>query len=324
MDIAKDIKDRIVGAANALYDEVQRAAFPTVAAVRARAGVDMNAASVVMRDWRRAQTAQTAPIAVEVPDKVRATSSVALNTLWAEAQAMANESLLAAQAGWDAERAEAETLRGELAAAFDAKEAELAEAKQQIATLQAEAEEAGKRMQELQAQLASANERAGTAEARSQEIERRATDLRTELDRTHEQARAESEKFSGDIRKLQDELRSEREKGAVEVARARADFDQVRNELVGTKAKADAEAAVHVEQSKQTAAEAHRLVERMTKAEAERDAARQVAAEAREEAARLKGKNEALESVQADMARMAQGQGGRKKQRSTPEPPAPR
>ena len=311
MDIAKDIKDRIVGAANALYDEVQRTTFPTVAAVRARASVDMNATSVVMRDWRRAQTAQTAPIAVEVPDKVRATSSVALNTLWAEAQAMANESLFAAQAGWDAERAEAETLRGELAAAFDAKEAELAEAKQQIATLQAEAEEAGKRMQELQAQLASANERAGTAEARSQEIERRANDLRVELDRTHEQARAESEKLSGDIRKLQDEIRDERAKGVADVARARSDLDQVRTELVATKAKTDAEAAVHAEQRRQAAAEAHRLIERMNKAEADRDAARQVAAEAREEAARLKGKNEALESVQADLARLAQGQGGK-------------
>ena len=57
----------------------------------------------------------------------------------------------------------------------------------------------------------------------------------------------------------------------------------------------------------------------MNKAEADRDAARQVAAEAREEAARLRGKNEALESMQADLARLAQGQGG-KKQQPTPPP----
>jgi len=312
MDIAKDIKDRIIVAANALYEEGQRADFPTVAAVRARAGVDMNAASVVMRDWRRSQTAQAAPLAVEVPDKVRATSSAALATLWAEAQTMANESLLAAQAAWDAERAEAETLRGELAAAFDAKEKELEATQQQIATLQAEAAHAAKRMQELQAELASANERAGTAEARSQEIERRANDLRAELGRTHDQARVDSDKLSGDIRGLQGELQAERERAAAEVARARADLDQVRTELVATKAKTDAEAAANAEQRKQAAAEAHRLVERMNKAEADRDAARQVAAEAREEAARLKGRNEALESVQADLARLAQGQGGKK------------
>ena len=312
MDIAKDIKSRIVTAANALYEEGQRADFPTVAAVRARAGVDMNAASVAMRDWRRSQTAQAATLAVEVPDKVRATSSAALATLWAEAQTMANESLLVAQSAWDAERAEAEALRSELAAAFDAKETELTAAHQQIATLQAKAVNGTKRLQDFQADLALANERAGTAEARSQEIERRANDLRAELDRTHDQARIEGEKLSGDLRCLQDELRAEREKGVAEVALARADLDQARTELVGAKAKTDAEAAAHAEQRKQVAAETHRLIERMNKAEANRDAARQVAAEAREEAARLKGKNEALESVQADLARLAQGQGGKK------------
>lgn len=311
MDVAKDIKDRIVTAAEALYDEAKRITKPSVAAVRSRAAVDMNAASAVMKEWRRAQTAQAATLAVEVPEKVRGTNSSALASLWAEAQKMANESLMAAQAGWDVERAEAETFRGELAAAFDAKETELTVAQQQIAVLQTEGEDAGKRMQDLQAQLASANERAGTAEARSQGIERRANDLRAELDRTHDQARAESEKLSGDIRKLQDEIRDERAKGATDVARARADIDQARTELVTTKAKTDAEAAVYAEQRKQAAAEAHRLVERMNKAEADRDAARQVAADAREEAARLKGKNEALETAQADLARLAQGQGGK-------------
>ena len=49
MDIAQEIKDRITTAANALYEEAGRAEFPTVAAVRARASADMNAASIVMR-----------------------------------------------------------------------------------------------------------------------------------------------------------------------------------------------------------------------------------------------------------------------------------
>lgn len=306
MDIAKDIKDRIVSAANALYEEGQRAAFPTVAAVRARAGVDMNAASVVMRDWRRSQTAQAAPLAVEVPDRVRATSSAALATLWAEAQTMANESLLAAQAAWDAERAEAEALRGELAAAFDTKEAELVLAQQQIATLQAEAVQASQRMQDLQTKLAAANERAGTAEARAQEIERRISDLRTELDRAHEQARADGERLSAEIRSLQDEVRAQRDRGAAEITQARSDLDHVRNDLAATKAKADVETAAYTEQRKQAAAESHRLVERMNKAEADRDAARQVAADAREEAARLRGKNEALESMQIELARLVE------------------
>ena len=46
MDIAQDIKDRITVAADALYEELGRSEFPTVAAVRSRAATDMNAASM--------------------------------------------------------------------------------------------------------------------------------------------------------------------------------------------------------------------------------------------------------------------------------------
>ena len=84
------------------------------------------------------------------------------------------------------------------------------------------------------------------------------------------------------------------------MACARADLDQARADLAATKAGADAEVAAHAEQRSQAAAEAHRMIERTNKAEADRDAARQAAAHALEEAARLQGKNEALESVQAD------------------------
>lgn len=48
-----------------------------------------------------------------------------------------------------------------------------------------------------------------------------------------------------------------------------------------------------------------------TKSKADRDAARQAAADPQhEEAARLQGKNEALESVQADLARQVHGHDG--------------
>ena len=76
----------------------------------------MNAASIVMRQWRRAQTTQSAFVALDLPDKVRTAHSVALAFLLAEAeaQALANTGLSAAQAAWDTERAEAEALRSEL------------------------------------------------------------------------------------------------------------------------------------------------------------------------------------------------------------------
>ena len=136
MNIDSGIKDRITTAANALYEEAARSAFPTVAEVRARAGSDMNAASLVMREWRRAQTVQAAPVVVEVPGKVQAAHHAALAVLWAEAQALANERLLSAQTAWDAERVEAETLRGELSAAFEdqRRELEAAEAARDAAT----------------------------------------------------------------------------------------------------------------------------------------------------------------------------------------------
>ncbi len=305
MDIAKDIRDRITAAASALYEEAERSDFPTVAAVRARAGVDMNAASIVMREWRRAQMAPASPLMIEVPEKVRTSSAAAVASLWAEAQSLANESLLSAQAVWEAERSEAETLRGELSAAFDAKDIELRAALSEITRAQAAIAESLERTRGLTEQLASLSERASTAEARAKEIERRADDLRAELERVHTQSKAERDKLSGDVTAAQAELKTEHERSTAEITRMRGEFDQVRGELVGVRAKAEADAVRQVEMRAQHAAEVGTLTERMNKVEAERDAARQAMSEAREEAARLSGKVEAMAAVHADLTRLA-------------------
>ena len=299
MDIAKDIRDRITAAASALYEEAERSDFPTVAAVRSRAGVDMNAASIVMREWRRAQMVPASPLMIEVPEKVRTSSAVALASLWAEAQSLANESLLSAQAVWEAERSEAETLRGELSAAFDAKDIELRAALSEITRAQAAVAESLERTRGLTEQLASLNELASTAEARAKEIERRADDLRAELERVHTQSKADRDKLSGDVTAAQAELKTERERSTGELTRVRGDLDQVRGELVGIKAKAEADAARQSEVREQYAGELARLTEQMRQAESERDAARKAASDAREEAARLSGKIEAMEGARA-------------------------
>ena len=285
MDIGQEIKDRIIAAANALYEEAGRVEFPTVAAVRARASADMNAASIVMREWRRAQTAQAAPVTVEVPDKVRAANLTAMSVLWAEAQALANESLLTAQVAWDAERAEAEALRGELSEAFEGQRRELEAVQKQVAL---QTEEIAKQVAETDAsrvELAKATERAGTAEARAIEIERRANDLAAELERVHAEGKVE------------------RERQASELARLQADLGQVRGELVSVKASAEAERQQHAEQRKATAAEALRVAERMTKAEADRDQERRDAGKAREEAARLQGMVDAMTAQHSELMR---------------------
>ena len=233
MDIAQDIKDRITVAANALYEELARSEFPTVAAVRSRAATDMNAASIVMRQWRRAQTTQSAPVAVDVPDKVRTAHGVALASLWSEAQALANTGLSAAQAAWDTERAEAEALRGELSDAFEAQHRELETAQAQIARHIEQQTRQQAQDEALRSELAQANQRAGTAEARAVEIERRANDLATELQRLH--ADLTSTKAAAEAERQQHtEQRKQSAQEALRVAermtKAEADRDQERRE----------------------------------------------------------------------------------------------
>ena len=147
MDVPSEAKERIVAAANALYQEAGAKEFPTVAAVRARAGTDMNATSTVMREWRRSHTSQAAPVAVEIPEKLRMANGASLASLWSEAQALANESLQSAQAIWDADRSEAETLRAQLSEAFDSGRRELEAAQALVAS---QAEQIAKHQAEIQ------------------------------------------------------------------------------------------------------------------------------------------------------------------------------
>ena len=304
MDIGQEIKDRIIAAANALYEGAGRVEFPTVAAVRARASADMNAASIVMREWRRAQTAQAAPVAVEVPDKVRAANMNAVAVLWAEAQALANESLLTAQAAWDAERAEAEALRGELSEAFEGQRRELEAAQTQVAAQTKEIAKQVAQVDTARAELAKVTERAGTAEARAIEIERRANDLAAELERVHAEGKVE------------------RERQASELARLQVDLNQVRGDLAGIKESAEADRQQNAEQRKATAAETLRVVERMTKAESDRDQERRDAGKAREEAARLQGMVDAMTTQHSELMRAVVAAGETRKAETPAAPPA--
>ena len=233
MDIAQDIKDRITVAADALYEELARSEFPTVAAVRSRAATDMNAASIVMRQWRRAQTTQSAPVAIDVPDKVRTAHGLALASVWSEAQALANTGLSVAQAAWDTERGEAEALRAELSDAFEAQHRDLETAQAQIARQIEQHTHQQAHCEALRAELAQASQRAGTAEARAIEIERRANDLASELQRLH--ADLASTKAAVETERQQHtEQRKHSAQEALRVAermtQAEADRDQERRE----------------------------------------------------------------------------------------------
>ncbi|QSQ62217.1 DNA-binding protein [Xanthomonas translucens] len=302
MEISKDTRDRIFAAADSLYDQAGRSAFPTVDAVRKAARVNMNDASAGMKEWRRAQTAQAAPVAVQVPEAVQQASSAALASLWQEAQELANESLRAAQAGWDAERVEAETLNKQMADAYEAQATELEAAQARIGELEAAARQAAeqaegqrKQIEGARAALTDMQQRAATAEARAGE-------LRTELDHAHQearQARAERDKAQDKAAASADQVEALRAEHQKVNEAAASQLDQVRGELAKVRAKADAERETHQEQRKAVAAEAHRQAERLTATQAERDTARKEAAQAREEAATLRGRLDALETVMA-------------------------
>jgi chromosome segregation ATPase len=284
IQIPTDVRERIITAAANLFEQMGRQTMPTVDAVRRVARVDMNAASAVMKEWRRAQTAQATPVAVTVPEAVQQASSAAVATIWQQAQGLANESLRNAQAAWDTERGELDAMRQELAEAF---ERQLGELEATAAALAAEKDAAEKQAQELAAvrqELVAAQEQAHTAAARAQEIERRAAELRTELDRAHQEADQAH-------RALTDQQKANQA--------VTAQLDQVRAELAKVQAKTEAVEQAHQEQRKQTATEAHRIAERLTAAQAERDQAKREAAQAREEAARLAGHIAALKEQSA-------------------------
>ena len=56
VEINEETRNRIIAAANQLFEQAGRASFPTVDAVRRTARANMNDASAVMKDWRRMQT----------------------------------------------------------------------------------------------------------------------------------------------------------------------------------------------------------------------------------------------------------------------------
>ncbi len=93
MDPSQDARDRILAAADALYEQAGREVFLTVDAVRKAAKANMNEASTVMKEWRRTQ-ARPASVAVQVPEPVQQAAGLAVVAIWQAAQEVANDALL--------------------------------------------------------------------------------------------------------------------------------------------------------------------------------------------------------------------------------------
>ena len=279
MDINPEIRERILNAAQQLFEGSGRLELPTVDAVRRLSKTNMNDASAVMKEWRRLQIVSASAAVVSVPDRVQQASQSALSALWTEAQELANEALNVAQTAWDAERAEAEKLRVELSSAFETQGAELEALRGRLSEVETEAAAAAAAAErarvESAQQVVVLTDSAHTATARAQEIEKRAEDLKTAL-----QAAQASEQ------RLTAEVEAERRQHGV----TREHVTAVPTELVTVKARAEAQAGVQLEQG-----------ERLKRVEADLAAARSTAAAAREEAAQLRGQAEALTTQHAEL-----------------------
>lgn len=267
-----EARNRIIAAADRLYEAGGKVDFPTVDAVRREARADMNTTSSVMKEWRRMQTATPAAVVVAVPERLQDAMQAALVTVWATAQEIAAEALAAAKAAWETERAEAETLRAELSLAYENQADELAGAQERIDKLDDTGKLLAMELVAVRTELAGAEEQAHMAEARAQEIERRAGELRAELDRSH----ADVEALRAELVKAGDQLRDEKA----------ANQERV-NELAGQVAQANADVVRHDalrSRSDETAGELR----------AELAGARTDAATAREKAAQMQGELDAL------------------------------
>jgi colicin import membrane protein len=225
-DIPGDIIKRIAVAADQLYEEGDRSAFPTVDAVRRKACVNMNDASNVMRAWRRAQSTAAAPLTSSIPTALQEANHAMLTALWNSATNAANTNLQTAQAGWEQERAEAEACRLQLATAFDGQTEELSSAQQANANLEerfvlqgAQLHAAHAEIDKLSQEAHDLKSRASTAEIRSNELAQRAEDLKAALahahagaDQARDDAKYRTDAADATITQLRDELRQTKER----------------------------------------------------------------------------------------------------------------
>lgn len=299
--IPDEIRERIIGAADRLYDESGREKHPSVDAVRRLARADMNTTSLVVKEWKRQQTEKPAPVPVAVPDQVQRAGAEALATVWAVAHELSNTSLTEAESKWAVERAAQEIMRLDLSLSFDAQTIEIEDLKAALLDANRHAADAMDINQALRAeieslQIALAASKAETVleEARAVEIEVRATDLKAELERSH----AETEVVRGELSAARLSHLAEKKQleavAAQELETSRQTLEASRVEVATLHAKIEATETAQQDLRQSQAQEANRQAERFIKLQTERDCAVSGMAVAREVAAKAEGQIEAL------------------------------
>jgi len=297
MDINTEIRTRIVAAAEQLFVEAGSDRFPTVDEVRRAAKADMNTTSTVMKQWRREQVAAPATVAVSVPDSVKDAALAATAQMWSNAQELANESLDVAKKAWEAERVEADTMRAELADAYEAQATELADA-------QATAKATDEKFQVMAAELAATSGKLTSEEGKRAELERleqaaqnRIEELRDELAQEKTDADHQAKQHRIEL----EEMRAKQEKltndHAGQLAAAQKQYDTAAQELAVVNARAEAEKTAAKDSQNAAEIQAEKLA-------SELETARNSASEARERAAELAGQITAITAQNKELMAM--------------------
>lgn len=277
MALGQDIKERIFTAADELYAASDTGEFPNVEAVRQLSRAGMNNVVEAMKEWRQKQRKQVQTVREPMPAAMLAVLQETGQSLWATAQQLANESLEAAKAAFEAEKNDLMQLSVEQSEAYEMLAGALEQVKADAASaIQSHQEAAQRTADELAAvrvELAQATTKAERAEAKANEIEHRAADLRAELDRAHQDA---------------DNLRAELNEQKQTSQAITAERDTARSELVKVQATVEAERSTNQKQQ-------HIMAADITSMRAELAEARNAVTEARETAARLAGQLEATQ-----------------------------
>src|SRR6266545_3390506 len=192
----QEIKDRIFTAADELFAAAPHGDFPSVEAVRKKSRANMNYVVEAVREWRQRQRQTVQAVRDPLPDNLQDAALTMGRSIWETAQRLANESLDAVRAAFEAEKADLAKLSTEQSEAFESLRTELEAMQAKCTELESMTQRAQRDVTELRNQLASMTERTATAETRTVEIEKRADDLKAELGRAHAEADAERKRHT--------------------------------------------------------------------------------------------------------------------------------
>ncbi len=135
----QEIKERIFAAADELHAANPNGEFPNVEAVRQLSRAGMNNVVEAMKEWRAKQRKQVQAVREPLPTKLHGILQATGQSLWETAQQLANESLEAARAAFEAEKTDLTELSVQQSAAFEAQTGELEVAQDRIVKLEAQA-----------------------------------------------------------------------------------------------------------------------------------------------------------------------------------------